>query len=143
MDNPSGGKGLSRERDRNSTGRRKDGRGGERGGREGGCVEQREQWEDQLATQPDREIELSQTNREVGGVCVGVVSRDQSKLSRAFHALRGKKLLQDLQTLESMVTKRAMVRFRRAREKDAMAFVECLGVSQEDTVERAPCGRRP
>ena len=31
--------------------------------------------------------------------------------------------------------KRAMARFRRAREKGAMAFVECLGVSQEDTME--------
>ena len=28
-----------------------------------------------------------------------------------------------------------MVRFRGAREKDAIAFVECLGVSQEDTIE--------
>ena len=31
--------------------------------------------------------------------------------------------------------KRAMVRFRGAREKGAMAFRECLGVSEEDTVE--------
>ena len=31
--------------------------------------------------------------------------------------------------------KRAMVRFRGAREKGAMAFVECLMVSQEDTIE--------
>ena len=60
--------------------------GGERGGRGGGGVGQREQWEDPLATQPDREIELSQTNRGVGGVCVGVVPRVQSKLSRAIHA---------------------------------------------------------
>ena len=88
-----------------------------------------------MATQSDREIELSQTNRGVGGVCVGVVPRVQSKLSRALHAHRGKKLLQDLQTQESAATKRAMVRFRGAREKGAMAFVECLGVSQEDTME--------
>ena len=70
--------------------------GGERGGRGGGGVGQREQWEDPLATQPDGEIELSQTNRGVGGVCVGVVPRVQSKLSRVLHAHRGKKLLQDL-----------------------------------------------
>ena len=41
------------------------GRGGdgrERGGRGGGGVGQREQWEDPLATQSDRTIELSQTN---------------------------------------------------------------------------------
>ena len=88
-----------------------------------------------MATQSDREIELSQTNRGVGGVCVGVVPRVQSKLSRALHAHRGKKLLQNLQTQESAATKRAMVMFRRAREKGAMAFVECLGFSQEDTME--------
>ena len=90
-----------------------------------------------MATQPDGEVELSQTNRGVGGVCVGVVPRVQSKLSRALHAHRGKKLLQDLQTQESAVMKRAMVRFRGAREKGAMAFVECLSVSQEDTMEGA------
>ena len=109
------------------------GGGGEGGGREGRGDEgvgQREQWEDPMATQSDREIELSQTNRGVGGVCVGVVPRVQSKLSRALHAHRGKKLLQDLQTQESAATKRAMVRFRGAREKGAMAFVECLGFSQ-------------
>ena len=88
-----------------------------------------------MATQSDREIELSQTNRGVGGVCVGVVPRVQSKLSRALHAHRGKKFLQDLQTQESAATKRAMVRFRGAWEKGAMAFVECLGFSQEDTME--------
>ena len=142
---PSGGRGPSRERDRNPTSRsgsrrRGGGGGGERGGggeggRGGGGVGQREQWEDPMATQSDREIELSQTNRGVGGVCVGVVPRVQSKLSRALHAHRGKKLLQDLQTQESAATKRAMVRFRGAREKGAMAFVECLGFSQEDTME--------
>ena len=107
----------------------------EEGGRGGGGVEQREQWEGELATQPDREIELSQTNRGVGGVCVGVVPRVQSKLSRALHAHRGKKLLQDLQTQESAAIKRAMVKFKEAREKGVMAFVECQGVSQEDTME--------
>ena len=139
---PSGGRGPSRERDRNSTSRsgrrrRGDGRGGGggRGGRGGGGVGQREQWEDPLATQPDGEIQLSQTNRRVGGVCVRVVPRVQSKLSRALHAHRGKKLLQDLQTQESAAMKRAMVRFRGPREKGAMTFVECLGVSQEDTME--------
>ena len=66
---------------------------------------------------------------------MGVVPRVQSKLSRALHAHRGKKLLQDLQTSESVPIKRALVRFRGAREKGAMAFVECLGGSQEDTME--------
>ena len=109
--------------------------GAERGGRGGGGVGQREQWEDPSATQPDREIELSRTNRAVGEVCVGVVPRVQSKLSRALHAHRGKKLLHDLQTQESAAMKRAMVRFRGARERGAMAFVECLGFSQEGTME--------
>ena len=104
-------------------------------GRGGGDVGQREQWEDPLATQPDREIELSQTNRRVGGVCVGVVPRVQSKLSRALHAHRGKKLLQDLKIQESTAMKSAMVRFRGALEKGAITFVECMGVSQEDTME--------
>ena len=54
------------------------GAGGE-GGRGGRGVGQREQWEDPMATQSDREIELSQTNRGVGGVCVGVVPRVQIK----------------------------------------------------------------
>ena len=108
---------------------------GESGGRWGGDVGQREKWEDPFATQPDREIELSHTNRGVGGVCVGVVPRVQSKHTRALHAHRGKKLLQDLQTQESAALKRAMVRFRGAREKGAMAFVECLGFSQEDMME--------
>ena len=71
----------------------------------------------------------------IEGVCVGVVPQVQSKPSRALHVHRGKKLLQDLQTQESAATKRAMVRFRGAREKGAMAFVECLGFSQEDTME--------
>ena len=66
---------------------------------------------------------------------MGVVPRVQAKLSRALHAHRGKKLLQDLQTQESAATKRAIVRFRGAREKGAMVYVECLEFSQEDTME--------
>ena len=107
MGSPSGGRGPSRQRDKNSTGRN----GSRRRGRgRGGGVGQREQWENPLATQPDREIQLSQTNRGVGGVCVGFVPRVQSKLSRALHAHRGKKLLQDLQTQESAAIKRAMLK---------------------------------
>ena len=66
---------------------------------------------------------------------MGVVLRVQSKLSRSLHAHRGKKLLQDLQTQKSAAMKRHMVRFRGSREKGAMTFVECLGVSQKDTME--------
>ena len=93
-----------------------------------------------MATQPNREIELSQTDRGFRGVCVGVVPRVQSKISLALHAHRGKKLLHDLQTQKSTAMKRAMVRFKGAWEKDAMAFVECLGISQGDTME-GPLGR--
>ena len=121
-----GGEGRGRGRGRGGGGRR---------GHRGGGVRQQEQLEDPLATQSDGGMELSQTNRGVRGVCVGVVPRVQSKLSRALHAHRGKKLLQDLQTSESVPMKRALVRFRGAREKGAMAFVECLGGSQEDTME--------
>ena len=88
-----------------------------------------------MATQSDRENELSQTYRGVGGVYMGVLPRVQSKLSCALHAHRGKKLLQNLQHLESAAMKRAMVGFSGAREKGTMAFVECLGVSQEDMME--------
>ena len=84
MSNPGGGRGPSRERDRNPTGRSgsRRRRGGGRGGRGGGCVEQRKQWEDPLATQSDREFELSQTNRGAGGVCEGVVSLSNQVLAR-------------------------------------------------------------
>ena len=95
-----------------------------------------------MATQSDRGIELSQTNRGVGGVCVGVVPRVQSKLSRALLAHRGKKLLQDLQTQESAAKKRTMVRFRGALEKGAMTFVECPGFRKK-TRWRAPCEGKP
>ena len=108
---------------------------GRGGGRGGVGIEQREQWEDPLATQPDREIELSETNRGAERMCVGVVHHVPSKLSRTLHAHRGKTLLQDLQTLESSAMKRAMVRFRGEREKGTMAFVECLKVSRKDTME--------
>ena len=43
--------------------------------------------------------------------------------------------LENLQNLDNMTMKRAVVRFGRVREKGGMAFVECLGVSQEDTME--------
>ena len=66
---------------------------------------------------------------------MGVVPRVQSKLSRVLHPHRGKKLLQDLQAQESTKMKRANVRFKGAREQGDMAFVECLGVAQEDTKE--------
>ena len=78
---------------------------------------------------------------------MGVVPRVQSKLSRALHAHHGKNLLQDLHAQESTTMKKAMVRFRGAREKGAMAHVECLGISQEDTMEgplsRETLGRSP
>ena len=69
---------------------------------------------------------------------MGIVPRVQSKLTRTLHAHRGKKLLQDLQILESTAMKRAMARSRGRREKDAMAFVKYLEISQEDTIEKPP-----
>ena len=73
------------------------------GGRD---VEQREQWEDLLVTRPESENDLSQTNRSVRGVFVGVVPRVQSILSRALHAHRGKKFLQSLLNVVSTTIKR-------------------------------------
>ena len=135
------GKGLGTLLVEAGAGGRGGGRGGEGEGRggEGGCggggVGQREQWEDPLVIRSGREIELNQTIREVGGVCEGVVPRVQSKVPRALHAHSAEKLLQDFQTQESTIMKRAMVRLRGAREKGTTVFVECLGVSQEETME--------
>ena len=76
-----------------------------------------------------------------------VVPRAQSKFLRALHAYRAKKVLQYLQNGESTAMKRAMVRLGGAQEKGAMAFVECLRASQEDTMEcplwRETLGRSP
>ena len=95
-----------------------------------------------LATQSEGENEFRHTNRSVRGVCLGVVHRVHSKLSRTLHAHGGNKLLQDLENPDNTTMKRASVRFRGAREKGAMAFVECLG-SRKKTQWRPPCGRRP
>ena len=104
----------------------------------GGSVEQREQWEDQVATRPGTENDLSGTNRGIGGGCVGVAPRVHSKLSHALYAHRRKNLPQDLQTLENTITKRAMVRFREARGKGTMTFVERLEFAHDDTMQD-PC----
>ena len=67
---------------------------------------------------------------------MGVVPRVQSKLSRVLHVHRGMKPPQNLQTLGNTTMKRAIARFRGAREQDLIAlFVECLWASQEDAVE--------
>ena len=104
----------------------------EEGGAESGELLQRE---DPVATQPQTEDERTRTNRSPRRECVGVMPRLQSKLTRVLHAHRGTKLLEDLQNQANNTSKRAMVRFRGTREKGAMAFVECLGVSQGDTME--------
>ena len=66
---------------------------------------------------------------------MGVTSRVQSRLSRALHAHHEVKLLTDLCNQEGNTSKRAMVRFRGAREKGTMTFVECQGISQEEMME--------
>ena len=63
---------------------------GEKGGEGQRGLEYRVQWNDPLVTQPEGEIELSQTNQSVQRVCLRVVPRVQSKLSRALHEHRGK-----------------------------------------------------
>ena len=129
MGSRSGRRGPSRERDRNSTcrsGSKRRGRGkGEVGGR-GDVGADVLNSENNGRTRWQTSLIGSQTNRGTGGVYVEVISRVQSKRSRALHAHRGKKLLQDPQTLESAAMTRAVVRFRGAREKGAMVFVECL-----------------
>ena len=76
----------------------------------------REQREDPFATEPSDDDELSQTNRGVRGVCMGIVLRVQSKLSRVLHGHPGKNLLQDLRKLDTKTMNRVMVRFRGAGE---------------------------
>ena len=106
---------------------------GERGG--AGVLNSKNNGSIRWQPQPDRDNELSRTNRGVREVCVRVVPRVQSKLSRALRAHRGKKLLQDVPNLKSTAMKKGMIRFRGAREKVAMAFVECLRVSREDMMK--------
>ena len=48
---------------------------------------------------------------------MGVAPRVQSRLSRALHAHYGVKLLTDLRNQERNTSRRAMVRFRGARER--------------------------
>ena len=56
--------------------------------------------------------------------------------SRATSTLTvGKKFLQNLSKVVNTTMNRANVKFSGAREKGAMTFVECLGVSLEDTME--------
>ena len=82
------------------------------------------EWKDQLPTELGGDNELSQTYRCVRRVREGVMPRVQSKLSRAIHAHHGKNLNEESssQVQESV-------------ERGAMTFVECLGVSHEDTME--------
>ena len=61
--------------------------------------------EGSVATPPGNENELSQTNRSVRGVHVGVVPCVQSKLSHVLYTHRGKTLLQVLQNLENATIK--------------------------------------
>ena len=113
---------------------------GRQGG--GGGTEQRNHWEDWLVTRLRWESELSQINPSVREVCVGAASLLRSNLSRAHDVRNGKKLLQELQTLDSTTTRRALVRFKRAWEKGDRTFVKCLGSSKK-TRCRAPGEGRP
>ena len=114
-------------------GRGREGRGEGDGGT--GDTEEHTEREDQAASQPERGDERTQNNRSARRECLGIKPRVQSKLSRVLHARRGAKLLEDIRNQDNYTMKRAMVQFRGAREKGAMAFVECLGVSREDTME--------
>ena len=80
-------------------------------------------------TQSERDYEVSQATPSGRGVCARVVLRVQSKLSRAFHAHRGKELLQDLQILDNATMKRERYC------KGAIAFDACLGILREATME--------
>ena len=66
---------------------------------------------------------------------VGVVTHTPIKALARPPRAPWEELLYDLQNLKHTTMKRAIVSFRGAREKRAMAFVECLGVLQVDTME--------
>ena len=51
------------------------------------------------------------------------------------HARCGETSLHKLRNLETNPRKRVMLMYREAREKDIRTYLECLGVSQEDTTE--------
>ena len=106
-----------------------------RGGRRREDGEQQEQGGDLSEKQPKEENRSSLTGHCVRGGRMGVTSRVQSRLSRALHAHHEVKLLTDLCNQEGNTSKRAMVRFRGAREKGAMACIEYQGISQEETME--------
>ena len=65
--------------------------------------------------------------------------RVHSKLSSVLHAHRGANLFEDLRNEKDYRSKRAIVRFREARVKGTMAFLECLGISNEDKMEGSLC----
>ena len=144
MASPSGRRGPSRKRDRNSTGRTerkrwRRGRGGEgegrgeEGGAGGGCVEQREQWVNPLASKPDRETELSQTNQATGGVWVGVVPCVLKALARPPRAPWETTLARSPNPGKCGNEESYGKIQGRAGERP-ITFVECLGVSQKDTM---------
>ena len=58
-----------------------------------------------------------------------------SALVNVFQILRAWGNFEVFQKVLNTAIKRATVRFEGGREKCAMTFVECLGISQEDTVE--------
>ena len=94
-----------------------------------------------MESQPEM---LNERNRIIRGVCVGVVPRGQSNISRALDAHRGKKLLQDLQTLDNATIKRSILWIKEEKEKSARTSMEYLEVFQKyNTRLRPPCGRRP
>ena len=106
---------------------------GAEGGREGG--EQQKQGGDPSETQSEEENRSSRAGHRVRGGHMGVAPRVQSRLSRVLHAHHGVKLLTDDRNQEGNTSRRAMVRFRGAREKGTMTFVECQGISQEEIME--------
>ena len=60
----------------------------------------------------------------------GVVPRVQSNPTRALHACRGMKLLEHHRNQKIKIMQESNDRFRRARKKGAMAFLECMVISQ-------------
>ena len=74
--------------------------------------------------------------------CRGCAPRPINDLPPSTRTVR-RSSCRTFKNLDNTTLKRAMVMFRGAREKGAITLVECLGVSQEDTMEGSSCGERP
>ena len=97
------------------------------------------QREDPAATQPDgTEDERTRTKRSARRECVGLCPGYNRSSRASFTHTVGPNSWKTSETKRTTHRRQRWSDFEGTREKGAMAFVECLGVSQEDTMEGSP-----